>query len=222
LAIDNKTVSHPFSFFLVLTLVVVLLITGCLGKAVTGFDSDYPRTWPNLALTNGMDCPDISGTFKEIGAYTYKYFEHQPLESLTYRLVGSPATTTAIVEISRWDEDALLVEVRNGSVAGKSHKLSRSRGDFSCDAQGVSLNPKVIQGAEGVGGARVTLKLGLKKAIDGSLVGEERMSSVGLVMWVIPITGDQTYWFRWQSVVLGSSNLKVRKSYSSGRSQIAM
>ena len=70
-------------------------------------------------------------------------------------------------------------------------------GDFSCVDGALVLKPIIEGAAEGVGGYRSERRLGLRRAANGDLIGEDRLFSIGAVMWLVPIAGSQTFWYRW-------------------------
>jgi hypothetical protein len=77
--------------------------------------------------------------------------------------------------------------------------LSTANGKITCSDGAVILQPAVTIGADGTGGYRASKRLALRKAVNGDLIGEDRLFSVGALLWLVPVAGSQTFWYRWKA-----------------------
>src|SRR5262249_25124845 len=75
--------------------------------------------------------------------------------------------------------------------------LSSGAGDFACVDGSLLLRSKSGTTADGFGVTSQKWSLSLKRATDGSLVGEEGLSSAALALYLVPTAGNQTFWYRW-------------------------
>lgn len=169
-----------------LSIIILLLLSGC--QALTGIDSSYPNYYGKLPTLGTTECPNISGTFTNEGNASHSY---SPLDGLlSYYLAGPKPKPSKVNIISKPDQISI-------SFDGKYVKDLKIGNDYTCQEGAIWLKPIISGGAEGLGGYRAEKVLGLRKALNGNLIGEDRLSSVGALLWVVPIIGSQTFWYRW-------------------------
>jgi hypothetical protein len=176
----------------------IMLITGC-GSVLTGISSNYPKGWPTIQISQG--CPDLTGSYQTIGEYSYQQRRHS--NNLLARIGGSLFNLDLITLESLTLESSpgfLRVTVINSSGDKIEKTLSESSGDFSCEEGALIFSPVIQKIGDGTGGYRASQRLSLKKVNDGSIVGEDRLFNIGAVMWLVPIAGFQTFWYRWHPI----------------------
>jgi hypothetical protein len=139
------------------------------------------------------ECPDLSGSWANKGTVSFSQGSWSGL--LSYQLTKGFATP-AVVGISA-RQNQLVVEFDPGNPSGKIAATLRPGEDFKCEQGALWLQPKIRSDAGGLGGYRATTVLGFRRTTNGNLIGEERLSSVGAALWVIPVVGSQTFWYRW-------------------------
>lgn len=169
-------------------LVAGVFASGC--AALTGISSDYPRGWPHLAR-QASGCPDLTGRY--INDAQYSYLPTPAANGLLERLDGKRGRAISLRSLPQ----QLVIEAEPASGEPYRRTLSMAAGDFSCVDGALVLKPIIESAAEGVGGYRSERRLGLRRAANGDLIGEDRLFSIGAVVWLVPIAGSQTFWYRW-------------------------
>jgi hypothetical protein len=165
-----------------------VILSGC--AALTGISSDYPQGWPKLDL-QAAECPNLTGRY--LDEATYSYLPSPSANRLLYRLSGERVREVSLRSLPR----QLLIEGETAD--GKVYRSTLSEdGDFACVDGSIALKPIVQSAAEGVGGYRSERRLLLRRSANGDLIGEDRLFSIGAVMWLVPIAGSQKFWYRWQ------------------------
>jgi hypothetical protein len=96
------------------------------------------------------------------------------------------------LSVEVWIDDELL----------QTKYFSQKSDEIRCANGAVWFPPVIETGADGTGGYRAKQTLGLRLANNGNLIGEAKATSVGAVIWVIPIAGSQTIWYQWNSLSL--------------------
>lgn len=138
-------------------------------------------------------CPDLTGQYSDFGLSSYRTDTYD--NSLAYRTIESRAQPQTVflesrageIKIELWRDEKLL--------ASKHFRVDT--GEVQCRDGALWLPPVVETGGDGTGGYRAKRTLGLRLADNGNLVGEARVTSVGAIVWIIPIAGSQTIWFQW-------------------------
>lgn len=62
----------------------VALLSGC--SVLTGISPDYPQDWPPISSIPDDACPDLTGRYQNLAAYSF--LPSAGANSLAYRLVG--------------------------------------------------------------------------------------------------------------------------------------
>jgi hypothetical protein len=123
------------------------------------------------------------------------YAPEEPERSLGYRILEYEGAADFIVLGS--SADGLDVEVWSTSSQLVSRPLKFVQDDLRCSDGAVWLKPEFETGGDGSDGCRATHTLGLRKAENGDLIGEARTSTVGALLWVVPLAGKQVIRYRW-------------------------
>ena len=145
-------------------------------------------------------CPDVSGTFENYGQFSHNRFDNRPFVLLSrFFLQHKPEPShEAMLRLRQSEDEALTFEVldtSNGTVVS-SGEISRQQ--VICEDGALWLPTEIIESYEGPAGYRARWRLGLRKATDGSLVGENRLFTMGY-FFLVPIVGTQTLWYNWKS-----------------------
>lgn len=189
-----------------------LSLSGC--ETLTGISHDYPRHWPKYLHETSI-CPDISGFYQNVGEEKYDRGPHHIFrKSLGYRLLGfhtfEPNTnedrseavwiiySARIVEVVQ-DESSLTVMVKTHDGVDHQKTWQINEEEATCSSGWLWLPQGSAKGGDGTGGYHNNFKIGIRKAIDGSLVAQEHNYMVGAALWVLPVAGQQVMWFRWLS-----------------------
>ncbi len=183
-------------------LIVWIFYSGCISN------QPPPSYWPKMEINDSDDCPDISGLYSNRGESTNPDTEYQrfnqskePIDELWYRLNrGKSKTHAYLVRISHKNENEIRIESMVGDTVKEMKNLRRKKGDFECDDGLIWIPSLVDYTVTGPAWSRVSLKLGLVKAKDGTLIGKEDVGIGGAVLWVIPVGGSKNFWYRWRSV----------------------
>lgn len=177
-------------------------VTGCSG--LTGISSQYPSGWPVLLSDNSQsNCLQIAGVFKNDGRFSQNRYDYKPFVPLNRFFfdneIGSAADRRSVN--LRWETPSrLYVEAEvNSQVVSKI--LDSGVGDFVCKDGALWLRHEIDKVGEGVGGYRAETSIGFRISFSGELVGEEKLSSMGLFLWIIPVWGYQTFWYSWIPLV---------------------
>src|SRR5215471_21153783 len=128
-------------------LVLTWLLTGC----VTVSRIDYPSDWPSSQRVAAGICPHIGGTYESLGTLTGKGLgggwnnSANPNEwsgdtQLLPNLIGAVDAHAGLwTEVTQPDADTLVIRVQADST-NPPWVLRRTRGDFACDASGLTLS----------------------------------------------------------------------------------
>ena len=176
----------------------------CLSLAGCAFNTEYPASWPEpAAASDSGKCPDISGTFSDLGEFA-SGDGNISLSALLAQLDVSNQSTTISLE----GEYTVVVEHAGKAFEGSDRIiLNRSSGDFSCD--GGRLWISRIEWADPDGGIAVIIgrskdNFGFTKTADGSLLAELNSSAGGALLLggvvPIPVTGKDRDYVLWRSV----------------------
>ncbi|OOG41831.1 hypothetical protein B0B52_10950 [Polaromonas sp. A23] len=174
------------------------MLGGC--STLSGIDSNYPKGWP-LVESADTNCPNLSGDYQNRGSYSYS-----PLGGshyLAYRFgmhVNTVRELDAIdtIRIHPVEDDAVLVEARSSGVVVMSRRLSFKTKELSCSSGAMVFAPATAKTLDGFGTAVKKSTVWFKKGVDGSIIGEENSSTAAAALYVVPIVGSQTFWYRWK------------------------
>jgi hypothetical protein len=183
--------------FIAITFLALIFAAGCTSPSLTGIPDKWPENWPKLEPIAQNECPNISGTYKNIGesvatfnpsgrALSYLALQHFPSSENSYVTIEGNANEQ--IEITVFTDTAIL----------KQQTLSRESGHYSCDKTSLWLEPRTETAADGTGYSRSNISLGLQKANGGVLAGQTKNKGFGLCLWAIPIAGIQTIWYKWE------------------------
>lgn len=94
-------------------------------------------------------------------------------------------------------EGSVKIEVQFDDEQSETRIFSQKADEIRCKDGAVWFPPAIETGADGTGGYRAKHSFGLRIADDGNLIGEARVTSVGAIVWIIPVAGSQTIWYQW-------------------------
>lgn len=211
-----KRVTGSYGLFCLLHCAALLVVTGCSSV------EPYPTAWAPTAPVIGGACPDLRGTWNNIGT---KYGQavrncgapkgiglHLPAActSLVYNLMGpvgwwparpdipSDAFLGHLTIIEQPSPDQLDIVTDQAIDKNGTTRLSlrASKGDFSCGAEGLTLRSKSgVSTLESVD----TEKRSFNIASDGTLVMKVISATRGL-LYVVPMGWSQQGWVKWERV----------------------
>jgi len=153
----------------------------------------YPRDWPPPAADTSGHCAALGGRYQDAGAYSANRFDHAPQVSLARffwrNLRPEPASGT--VQLVPGNAETWRVSLFRAGARGlaRSAQLSRELTplDVRCEDGVLWLQPLSVPSP---------WRLGLRRSDTGFLIGEERLSSRGN-LFVLPIAGRRTLWYKW-------------------------
>jgi len=165
---------------------------------MTGIDGTYPASWPALDKRDS-GCPNLTGQFSNRGNYTYAPLGGSSFLSFQLGIPLTERQFSAVdaVRVSPMENGVLMVEAMSSGAAVATRRLSLANGDYSCNGGAFVFSAKSETQADGFGVARKSSTLSLMRGNDGSIIGEERSSTLAAAMYVIPMGGVQTFWYRW-------------------------
>ena len=177
---------------------LVVFVAGCASPAFTGIPDHWPADWPQLGPVPLTSCPNITGTYVDFGTSVYVRADPSG-RSLSRRLLQHPGVAPDTpVRITQKSDDELHVQVVENTGRPTERVLSRARGDFECDAEGLWVQTEIRTQADATGYARSVISMGFRPAEGGVLAGQHRHSNLGLALWIIPVPGNQRIWYRWE------------------------
>jgi hypothetical protein len=150
----------------------------------------YPSEWSQLILPQDKRCPDISGTYINLGeradkqpAYltTVLGFEEIPLAVVQIQIA---ATDNGKLEISVWYEKTLVYK----------KAFSEVNKEYNCSSKGVEI-PIMDRARAAV--AKTTLFLAKSK--DGALIIDRKSNDGDNLLLNIPMVGNSYEWYRFKS-----------------------
>jgi hypothetical protein len=185
-----------------ITLLALLPVTAC--SVLTGISPDYPESWPSLKRLP-YTCSHLVGQFENDGIATHasrggsRYLIYElgiaeGLDSFSALHEVNPIRIRCI------EGDKLVFEGLHGNKIVKEKTLSRTRNEWVANKEGIEVVSRQESEADALGGHTGRRTLVLSLAEDGSLIGRERFTSAGLLFWLIPLGGPQTFWHQWQRV----------------------
>jgi hypothetical protein len=176
--------------FFVPSVAALTICSGC--GVLTGISSSYPNRWPTISEVTTKDCSHLTGRYRDFGVYSY--LPEDQASYLTYRLASAEAS---ISEPSSGPEISVRGVAQDGSVFWRTFRLAAAR--VECRDGTLLVPPKVTSQWDGPAGYRAQRRLALRKAVNGDLIGEDSLFSVGHFL-IVPVAGGQTYWYWWQQV----------------------
>ena len=163
----------------------------CAGCVIT---SEYPDDWPKPGVSMNGDCPDISGTYEDVGQGSLD----GEWKSLSKTFFQSELASEGPVGIEQPDSESLVVKVTSDGIDSATRSLQRAQNDFWCE-DGKLWVSDVDKTLRVWAVARGRDNIGFSKADDGSLLSEFDSKGGGLVFF-IPVYGAVTSYFRWRAV----------------------
>ncbi len=175
-----------------------LLIAGlcCVSFTSCVWHPRYPRAWaPREPETEGV-CPDVAGTYEDLGESGGRSPKPQWLSSILLGLYTAVPSFAGTVELRQPDEDTLEVLVWDGVRLAEQRTFSRAAGDLSWDAQRLKIRhgygPLAAEGFALVSGWQTIY---LARNTEGWLVAKLRVESIGFLLF-IPMLGSMSGWSR--------------------------
>ena len=165
-----------------------LFLSGCV------WNHDYPDNWPALETVTGI-CPDIAGSYAEIGRTSGLVLFDIPFHEnpdLSVELLHVQTTETKAITITQHDANSILVSaISFAGVLPFLHAFDFENGDFRCDESKIWFPSPMDGGLVG----KWTNKTGFGKTTDGSLVAEEHSvdvngKTVRHLLWPAYITDE--------------------------------
>lgn len=170
----------------------------CLFCSACVFNDEYPVDWPAMVV-DSEECPDISGTYEDLGLSVSSDGNHR----LSHLFLSEPLQAVDVrVTISQPDGQTLRVEALGADASEQAYRLLRDGSEYSCQEGRIWISDTDLEiepigslpPAVGVGRWR----MGLAKALDGSLVGEERSTVVGVALVIVPFGLSGETYFLWR------------------------
>lgn len=176
---------------------LLLLFAGC-----TSTPLGYPDAWPPMQAVQPNACPDLAGTYGQVGEATPGCPAGDSCARLSFDLLaGIPGVEDRAsvagtqVQLHLPDPSALEISVREGERQLGGVSLSAARGEFRCTPHGLVLVPR-----EGrvlvVGGSAYREQRTFNRASDGSLVMLREALGAGEGL-TLPFGEHGRYWVRW-------------------------
>ena len=187
-------------------LLSLLTLTSC---TTGGGKVPYPYYW---AAINGADvgkiCPNVEGVYQDTGEYQKLFKGGRPCEkadcrSLAYNLLFEASKSLWLSAPKRDQVDRVQVRQPTPDVlevitspGGKIHTLSKTKGDFTCEADGIRLRETTTFMSAIISNATMTETRIFHVAKDKSLVMKAMWHSVGHHT-VLPFSSTAEGWIRW-------------------------
>ena len=182
------------SFFVLINLA---LISSC--STLSGIDNDFPKNWSPVKTSGGL-CADISGYYENKGAASY--VPSGGAQYLHYRFDLEPKfplldTEHDVIRLQCIDDKSVLVTQIRSGVPIATRDLVLSVEGYRLASNSLTFPERRESGADGTGGYTVGIDFDLLVSDDGSLIGRQHQVGVGAVLWLVPMAGAQTFWFKW-------------------------
>jgi hypothetical protein len=174
--------------------IILLLLTGLTACA---FYQKYPADWAVVVSIEKNKCPDISGTYKNLGESKQKGDEHKRLDRIL--IPQSLISDSISVNIHQSNEDTLEISFWKGQKLILKKIYSKENKEFSCSPQGIRIRYKDWFGGEGFELGMEWGWLYLAKSTDGALVVNQRSKVFG-VLFFIPVFGSGSTWYRFNQM----------------------
>lgn len=188
------------------SLLLLLSLTACTtgtGKA------PYPRYWESIQKADSSKgCPNVEGIYSDNGEYTEVFMGGRPCErneckSLSYNLLFEASKSLWLsagqrdrvdyVQVRQPAPDVVQVITNPG---GKIHTLSKAKGDFTCDADGIRLKESSTFMSALISNVVMTETRMFNVANDQSLVMKAMWHNVGHHT-LLPFESTAEGWVRW-------------------------
>jgi hypothetical protein len=192
----NKMNMHSTSFHIRLALfLTTLLCGGCISTT-------YPDSWPRRLPVQPGECPDLNGTYKDIGsrAFDTVVTQYSSFSSILKNDQITDSTSGGYFTIR--NPDARTMEItcfdREGNVILQK-KYSAEKGEFLCDEEGVAVERPLKFAASNLSAVSWG-KRHYAKADDGSFVVREDETGI-FALIIVPVGfGSQRQWFLHQRI----------------------
>lgn len=180
------------------------IIAACLSCTACVTTQEYPDDWSPIIFDSG-ECPDISGTYGNLGQLIGAVDEQSQSELLLSNfLFEDDVGPRQVVAISHPNKDAIQVNTVDGN-GQEPRVLSRKDGDYVCEDKKIWLLQSQSFMEEGAvplfeplpSLGRMKIRVGLAPAEDGSLIGDVRYSGFVMLAMVVPIAGGSQEYIRW-------------------------
>jgi len=157
---------------------------------------DYPSGWDSLIRVEKNKCPDIAGTYIDLGevaegkyprSFSRLLFPNEPIGGTHVQIMQHDET----MEVSVWSWGNLV----------RKRLYSKANKEYSCSSEGIEIPFKEGYGGEGFELGMGWGKLCLTKSADGSLIMNKKGSAAGVVL-IIPVVGYGSGWYRFKQANL--------------------
>jgi hypothetical protein len=196
-------------------IIYILLLSSSLAGCTTSVDK-RPDTWSESKQVDPEKCPDISGTYKNIGYSSDKdacvnagngqivsfcvlhIALSQPFHTLPYTIPATDLLATKIDIGTTQDDGIIPITVLRNDKVIKEYMLGDEKNRYEC--KGGALVKPVVDASRSTY-ASTSYRGGqyYKPSTDGSLILELDIKAYGMVL-VIPTTGHARVWFQWERV----------------------
>jgi len=186
---------------LLLLVITTICLLGC--STLTGIDNKKPSDWTLVTQPSDL-CEQLSGEYRNYGSSTYSPKGGSPF--LAYRFgmnvkYVQDLESIKTVKIKCIDNAVIELHAIRTNATVLTRKLLRENGDWDIE-KGKIIFPTVNESTvDGFGGYQASSTFRLSIGSDGSLIGEDNRGSLGLALWLIPVGGTQTFWFRWPRIM---------------------
>lgn len=172
---------------------ILMCVSGC-----TSVKQERPANWPEVALS-GHECPDISGTYVNQTATGRPSLFHE----LTRKAPSGLSTwELGWIRIQWTDESRQTLLLTVGSIGREKYEppvayLRSSEGDFTCKGGKLLIEYEESADLALVGGLTSGTRQ-FERAVDGSLLREDKYDVVGGVVVVPTGSFDNRAYYRWE------------------------
>lgn len=157
----------------------------------------YPSGWGSLIRVEENKCPDMAGTYMNVGeladgkpyyrALTRFLFPNEPVGGTHVQFIQQDDT----LEVSVWNWENLV----------RKKAYSKTNKEYSCSSEGIEIPYKEVYAGEAFELGMGWDKLYLIKSADGTLIANKKGYGVGVVI-IIPVVGYGSRWYRFKQANL--------------------
>ena len=195
---------------LAMTLLPFTISSGCV---IVDHDP-YPENWSPVSIEAG-ECPDIAGTYENAGGESdgvqfcdacadlpnpsqcYSNCMYSPVRHLSSIFFNTALPDDGSIFLERLGRGKLRVHFDDLNSIHQSRTLSHDDGDYQCDDGMIWIQIRAVTETDIGSVIVVSRKVGLRKAEDGSLVGEYHEKGRGVVFIGVPAFGSGRKYIRW-------------------------